>query len=183
MGWLGGFFGNTPMNREAIQMLQRGNTADVRPFMRLFGIKPVGLAEWLSAHPAQRADRWYAALYFLRPALRLSIASLWILIAIVSVFVFPVEQSHDILARSGISDRLATIMLYAASVVDLLLGLATLLTYRIRLVGLLQIAVILLYTVIISLTQPELWTHPFGPISKNIPIIAAIAVMMALEKK
>ncbi|MBK6611394.1 MAG: hypothetical protein IPG29_11030 [Sphingobacteriales bacterium] len=37
---------------------------------------------------------------------------------------------------------------------------------------LLQLLFIVVYTIIISILAPQHWLHPFGPISKNIPLLA-----------
>ena len=83
----------------------------------------------------------------------------------------------------GIPSVLAPVTLYSASLFDFLLGLATLAGYRIKIVGILQILMIALYTVIISIGLPEQWIHPFGPISKNLPLLVSILIMMVLEKR
>jgi hypothetical protein len=38
----------------------------------------------------------------------------------------------------------------------------------------LQIAVVLVYTLIISAFMPQLWLEPFGPVAKNVPILALL---------
>lgn len=180
---LGGFLGNTPMTREAVAMLRRGNTADVTPFIHQFAFEPMAFEDALKKTPAQQADYWYAGLFFLKPLLRLTIAFVWIFTGIVSVFFFPVEESYAMLARAGITGYWAPIMLYGAATTDVALGLATLLAYRMSLVGTIQIAVIVLYTAIITFSQFEQWLHPFGPVSKNIPLIVATLIMMVLERQ
>lgn len=182
-GYLGGFLGNTPMTKESIQMLRRGNTADVTPFVNQFGFMPTSFADYLKNTPSQQADRWHAGLYFLKPLLRLSIAFLWIITGIISAFVFPVEQSYTMLEKAGITGYWGPVMLYGAAATDLVLGLATLMAYRISLIGLIQIAVIVLYSIIITFSQPDLWIHPFGPVSKNVPLIFATFIMLVLERK
>lgn len=182
-GYFGGFLGNAPMTKESIQMLRRGNTADATHFIRQFGFIPISFEESLKRTPSQQADCWHARLYFLKPLLRLSIAFLWCYTGVVSAFVFPVDQSYFMLSKAGITGFFASAMLYGAAAIDVALGIATLIRYRLQLVGLIQIAVIILYTIVISLSQPEYWVHPFGAISKNIPLIVAIMVMLALEKK
>lgn len=182
-GYFGGFMGNAPMTKESIEMLRRGNTAEVEPFVAQFGFVPTSLEDSLRNVPPQQADRWHAGLYFLKPLLRYTIAFLWIYTAIVSAFVFPVEQSYIMLEKAGITGLWAPVMLYGAAVTDFALGMATLMAYKIKLTACLQVAVIVLYSIIISFSQPELWVHPFGPISKNIPIIIATFIMIVLEKK
>lgn len=183
VGRLGGFLGNTPLTTEAIQMLRKGNTADVTPFVKRFGFVPVSFEQSLFEDPAQQSDRWHAALYFLKPLLRLSIAFLWIFTGFVSAFAFPVEQSYAMLEKAGLTGVWGPVVLYGAAATDLVLGLATLMAWHIRRVGLVQLAVIILYSIIITFTQPDQWLHPFGPVSKNIPLIVATLIMIVLEKK
>lgn len=182
-GRVGGFLGNTLMTKESMQMLRKGNVADVTPFVKQFGFQPISFEQALANTPAQQADRWHAGLYFLKPLLRFSIAFLWIFTGIVSAFVFPIEQSYAMLAKVGITGFWAPLMLYGAAATDVALGVATLMAYRLRLVVLIQIAVIMLYSIIITFSQPEQWLHPFGPVSKNIPLIVATLTMLVLEKK
>jgi len=182
-GRIGGLLGNTPMTQEAIQMLQKGNTADVTPFVNQFGFKPMGFAESLKQAPAQQTDYWQSGLFFLKPLLRVSIAFVWIFTGIISAFVFPVTQSYAMLAEVGISGIWAPIMLYSAAAMNIALGMATLFAYQISLTGFIQISVMMLYTIIITFSQPEQWIHPFGPISKNIPLIIATLIMIVLERK
>jgi peptidoglycan/LPS O-acetylase OafA/YrhL len=68
-------------------------------------------------------------------------------------------------------------------VLDLLLGLATILVPAGRrgIVWAAQLLLIAGYTVLITLFLPEYWLHPYGPITKNVPLLAAIALLWALE--
>ncbi len=180
---IGGFMGNTPMSTEAVQMLRNGNTADATAFIKQFGFTPASFEESLARTPSQQSDCWHAGLYFLSPLLRIMIAFLWIFTGIVSAFVFPVEQSYAMLAKAGIEGIWAPVMLYGAAATDFVLGIATLMAYRLSLVGSIQITIMLLYSVIITFSQPEQWIHPFGPVSKNLPLIIATAMMIALERR
>jgi uncharacterized protein YbjT (DUF2867 family) len=171
---------------ETLDMLLRGNTADVQPFVRATGVQPRRLGEALAATPSLQQDRWHARLYFLRPLLRLSIAFVWLVTGVISAFVYPVEASYALLARVGIPHSgawgwLAPLALYGASLLDFMLGLATLFRYRIRLVGIVQIVVLTGFSVIIAFGLPEFWLHPFGPLIKNFPLAAATLVMIAIE--
>jgi hypothetical protein len=71
--------------------------------------------------------------------------------------------------------------LYAAAALDLGLGAATLLMQRRRLLWLAQFVLILIYTIIISFKLPEFWLHPYGPILKNLPLLACIALLYRCE--
>ena len=84
--------------------------------------------------------------------------------------------------RLGLHGGWASLMLYGAAGLDLALGVATLVWHR-RLLWVLQGGLILLYTVLISLYLPDFWLHPFGPILKNVPMLAAIWMLWAFEKE
>jgi hypothetical protein len=45
-----------------------------------------------------------------------------------------------------------------------------------------QIGLILFYTLFLSMTLPQLWLNPFGPLTKNIPILALIVTLMIIEE-
>jgi len=180
---LGGFLGDTPMNGDAVAMLQRGNTGEVAQFVDTFSFLPKSLEQVLQETPAQESDRWHGGLYFLRPLLRLGIAFVWLFTGLISAFVIPLETSYGLLAKAGIAGIWAPITLYGAAAVDILLGLAVLGRVRGGLTGTLQILLILIYTLIITFSQPEQWLHPFGPVTKNAPMIAAVLVWMVLERR
>jgi hypothetical protein len=164
-------------------MLRQGNTADVAQFIARFGFTPKSMDQILADQPAQQADRWHARLYFLAPLLRFSIAFLWLYTGFVSAFIYPIDQSYKLLAQVGIAGLGLPIMLYGAIATDLLLGMATLFAYRLQLVALLQISVILIYSSTILIWLPEHWLHPFGAMSKNLPLLVAIAIMLVMDRR
>jgi hypothetical protein len=180
---LGDLIPGSFVTTQALSMLLRGNTADPGPFIRATGVRPRRLSDALRSAPSGEPDRWHARLYFVKPLLRWSIAFVWIVSGIISAIVYPREASYALLARAGLDGAFAPWALYAAAGLDILLGVATLLRYRLGLTGAVQIAVILGYSAIIAAALPEFWIHPFGPLTKNAPLIAATMAMMALEPK
>jgi cell division protein FtsW (lipid II flippase) len=74
-------------------------------------------------------------------------------------------------------------MLYGAAGFDLALGLGTLLLARRRWLWLLQIVLILFYSVVIAWKLPEFLLHPYGPLTKNLPMLAAIWLLYELEER
>ena len=68
-----------------------------------------------------------------------------------------------------------------AAALDIALGVAIYLVRRRRWLWRMQIALILGYSAIIAVWLPELWLHPFGPLLKNLPMLAAILVLHELE--
>lgn len=168
------------LDPDALRMLDRGNTADPGPTLRLLGRPARSIASFI-VEP--RAERARAKLDWLLPPLRWAIVVVWIFTAIVSGFVYPVEDSLALLARTGIPESLQALMLYGASALDLLFGLGILLLKRRRWLWLAQLALIGFYTVVIGLKLPEFLVHPYGPLTKNLPMLAAIWLLYELDGK
>jgi hypothetical protein len=166
------------LDPEALRMLDRGNTDDPGPTLRLLG-RPARPISSFVLDP--RAERARAKLDWLLPILRISIALVWILTAIVSAFVYPAADSYELLARTGIPPELQPLMLYGASAFDMLLGLGILLLKRRRWLWLAQLGLIGFYTIVIAFRLPEFLVHPYGPLTKNLPMLAAIWLLYQLE--
>ena len=96
---------------------------------------------------------------------------------------YPIEDSYKLLTATGINGIWLPIMLYSASVLDGMLGIATWVGYRMRLVVGLQLLLIISYMAILSWTLPAFWIHPFGPMTKNLPLIIATLIMLVLEEE
>jgi uncharacterized protein YbjT (DUF2867 family) len=171
------------LNKQSLAMLQRGNTAEADGFAAFLGRSPTSLEQFLRAAPVSQAERWHARLYFLRPLLTLSIAMVWLWTGWISAFVYPAEESYRMLSRVGIEGGLAPVVLYGASLADFVLGLALLFRWRLRQVVAVQIAIMLAYTGVISIFLPEYWLHPFGPLIKNLPLLAATLIMLIIEEE
>lgn len=168
------------LDRETLAMLESGNTADAAATRQLLGREPRDVQAFVD--PRYRdATRREAQLVWLLPLLRFSIAAVWIWTGIVSLGLYPIEESHALLARVGVSTTLAPLLLYGAALLDFAFGIATLALPKRRFLWLAQIALIVGYTAIISIKLPEFWLHPFGPILKNIPMVVGIYVVYVLE--
>ena len=178
-----GRLSSAPLSADAIRMLNRGNIAEIQPFIDEFGYQSKSVKQAFNDTPAIQADRWYAELYLLNPLLRFAIAFVWIYTGIISAFFYPLENSYQMLSRVGISADWQAVTLYTASGLNILLGITILFSYRIVLLGMVQLLIITIYTVLISLFLPEYWLHPFGPLSKNIPLIVSILIMITLAKR
>jgi hypothetical protein len=170
------------LDREALSMLDRGNTADPATTTRLLGRPPRPVASFVTEPDAERAR---AKLDWLLPPLRWTVVVVWLWTAIVSSVVYPAELSYDLLARTGIPPGLRPLMLYGASAFDLAMGLGILFLPRRgrRWLWLAQLALIGFYTVVIALKLPEFLVHPYGPLIKNLPMLAAIWLLYELDGK
>jgi uncharacterized protein YbjT (DUF2867 family) len=169
------------LDSASLGMLERGNTADPRATRQILGRDPRAVAQFI-APGERRLVRQAAQLQWLLPLLRGAVAILWIVTGIVSLAVYPIADSYALLARTGITGRAAPLALGAAGLLDIALGVASLAVRR-RWVWWAQIALVLGYTLIITWRLPEYWAHPYGPILKNIPILAALLLLAQLEER
>ena len=167
------------LDEDALRMLNRGNTGDPAAITRLLGRSPRPIAAFIG-NP--RAERSLAKLGWLLPLLRWSIVAVWIATAIVSFGLYPVEQSYALLARTGIEPALQPLMLYGAASFDLLLGLGIAFLPRRRRLWLAQLGLIGFYTIVIAWKLPEFLLHPYGPLTKNLPMLAAIWLLYELDE-
>lgn len=176
---VGGRLPGALLDADALRMLDRGNTGDPGPLTQLLGRPLTPIAAFITD---PRAERRLARLDWLLPVLRWSIVVVWIATAIVSFGLYPVEQSYDLLARTGIPPELQPLMLYGAATFDLLLGLGIAFLPRRRWLWRAQLALIGFYTVVIAIKLPEFLLHPYGPLTKNLPMLAGIWLLYELEE-
>ncbi|MCC2972885.1 SDR family oxidoreductase [Massilia sp. IC2-476] len=168
------------LDEDALRMLDRGNAGDPSMTTRLLGHAPRPVQDFIRAPGAERSR---AKLGWLLPILRLSIVAVWIITAIVSYGLYPVEASYELLGRTGIPAELQPLMLYGAATFDLALGLGILFLKKRRWLWLAQLGLIGFYTVVIAIKLPEFLLHPYGPLTKNLPMLAAIWLLYELEKE
>ncbi|MBX3626752.1 MAG: NAD-dependent epimerase/dehydratase family protein [Rhizobacter sp.] len=169
------------LDGDSLAMLERGNTAPADDTTALLGHPPRGVEAFIPPETA-RSTGVMAQLSWLLPLLRVSVALVWIVTGVLSLGVYPVEDSYALLARLDVRGALAPLLLYGAAALDLALGVLTLTLRQHRhALWLAQLGLILGYMVLITWRLPEFWLHPYGPILKNLPMLAAIAVLMALE--
>jgi uncharacterized protein YbjT (DUF2867 family) len=170
------------LDSETAAMLLAGNAAPDNGLPPLLQRDPLSPRAFVAPATRETARR-EAVLDLWLPVLRVALALMWVWTAVVSFGLYPVEDSYALLARVGLQGAIATMALYGAAVLDLVLGalsLAAPARWR-RWVWLAQIALIGGYTVLITFFLPEYWLHPYGPILKNLPILAAIGLLWALE--
>ena len=168
------------LDRDALKMLDHDNSADATLTANLIGHPPRPVSAFIQDAECERAR---AKLGWLLPVLRYAIAAVWIITAIVSLGLYPIEDSLALLAQAGVPPELQLPALYGAAGLDLLLGLGTLFLPRRRWLWVTQLGLIGVYSVVIALKLPEFLVHPFGPLIKNLPLLAAIWLLYHLEDK
>ncbi|HEX3098707.1 MAG TPA: NAD(P)H-binding protein [Usitatibacter sp.] len=177
---IGDLAGGT-LNSTAWAQLEHGNTGDAAAYARQSGLSPLGWRAALARHPAHAQDRWHARLYFVRPLLRIALALLWIAsglvgAAAVATWSGPVAQALGVSGGSGAA------LLGFSCLLDIVLGTLVLARWKPAVLAALQAAVVIGYTAVAGIVQPALWLDPFGPLLKNLPVLAAIAALAAIEE-
>lgn len=180
---LGDLIPYSSLNSTSYKMLMQNNITgeeETAKFHKAIGFEPRNFPDGLFSQPSTVQDRWHARLFFLRPLLQYSIAFVWLWTAICSLF-FSKTHSLDLLATVGIPSGWQSGLFYAACAVDALLGIALFIGYKLKVIGWLQIFILLTYTAIITVKLPALWMDPLGSIAKNIPLLIATLTFLAME--
>jgi len=102
--------------------------------------------------------------------MRYTLATVWLVTGVLSLGIYPRQDSLELLAHAGLHGNAALAALYGSALLDIVLGLLTL-AYPVRTLWRAQASLIVAYTAIISIFLPWYWLHPFGPILKNLPIL------------
>ncbi|KQW87914.1 hypothetical protein ASC94_25825 [Massilia sp. Root418] len=155
-----------------------GNTAGPEAMRALLDGRP--LRE--PAGFATSGQKPVAVLAWAMPLAAMVMAALWLWTAYVSWFAWPHTDSIAWLTACGIPAAWGEATLAAASLLDAAIGCALLLRRR-RWLWPLQAALVGGYTVAMSFCLPGFWLHPFGPLSKNLPILVLLLAMWRLEQR
>ncbi|MGS0894810.1 SDR family oxidoreductase [Burkholderia stagnalis] len=176
-------FGALPgalLTRDTWTMLRGGNTGDPAAAAAVLGRPPRGIRTFVGADAA--ALRRDALAMWRRPLLLAALAIVWIWTAIASAFVHPLNDSLALLAPAHLTGLPARVALRAACALDFALGVATVAAPSRRLWAA-QIVLIVAYSAVIAVTMPGLLAEPFGPVLKNIPILAILLILFAEEER
>lgn len=176
LGW------RPPMRTNAAREITRGATGDPQPWKAATGIEPEGLAAALAANPATVQDRWFAGLYFIKPATFAVLPFFWIMTGIISLTTG--WQSGVQLLISTAMGAVAAPLVIAGAVADMVIGLliAFRRTARLGLWG--AIGVCVFYTLAGTVLRPDLWNEPLGPLMKILPIfLLHLVALVILEER
>nr|WP_175801349.1 SDR family oxidoreductase [Burkholderia anthina] len=176
---LSGAIPGAMLTRDTWTMLRGGNTGDPAAITAVLGRAPRGLRTFIGADAA--VLRHDALAMWRRPLLLGALAIVWIWTAIVSAFVHPRSDSLAMLAHAHLTGLPALIALYAACALDCAFGVATVVAPSRRLWAA-QGALIVAYSAVIAVTMPALLAEPFGPVLKNVPILAILLILFADEE-
>lgn len=115
-------------------------------------------------------------------ALRLSMAFLWLLSGITSM-IWGRTIGEELLLSVGLNSWQVAGFIYGGSFLDVVLGIWLLLGWQLHTCIKLQLAVILVYSLLLSVVATEFWLHPFGPLSKNIPLLVLLWLGLSIHRE
>ena len=154
-------------------------TGDGAGFRQATGVVPRRLDEILSDRPSGSQDLWHARLFLLRPLLRMALALLWTVSGLVGLLAEPAAYES---VAGALRAAVAPVAI-AFGLVDLAIAGALVRGWRLKLMADVQTAVVVGYTLGLSLLAPALWSDPFGALLKNVPILFLVLVHRVLEEE
>jgi uncharacterized protein YbjT (DUF2867 family) len=172
LGW------RSPARSTAFAQLAAAPRGDPGPWMAATGIRPMSFADILAAHPATVQDRWFARLYFLRPAAIACLSAVFIVTGLVSLGPGWTE-AHALLAPARLPPWAAAGVVLGGAWLDLALGAALLVRRltRVTLIAMLWLTVA--YLIIANLLDVSLWADPLGRLTKTIPLMLLMLFALA----
>ncbi|MBN8923688.1 MAG: epimerase [Rhodanobacter sp. 68-29] len=186
--WLaacGDLLGDGPLGRTTMRMLERGNTGATHASAQLrdrLGVAPRTLLHALDETPSHVQDRWHARLYFWLPTLRILMAVLWIGSGVTG-WLTSLADMQALTSGGMLSGDTLVMLARLTGTADLLLGVLCLLHWRSRLVLGAMLLMLLGYTLGVGTLWPAQWLEPFGGLLKNLPLIAALAILLATDER
>lgn len=179
VGRLGDALKLGPISSTFLAMLDAGAVAKTSPEIQT----PLrGFTEFVWHRPAGTQDIWHARLYFLAHLARLALALLWLGSGLVGVF-YPAEAILSLPAAQDLPDMFALALARGGGLIDLLIGLAVFRGWHPKLWGLVQLGMVLAYTLGLTVLDPALWALPFGGVLKNLPILVIILIHMIFAEE
>ena len=113
---------------------------------------------------------------------RAVLAIIWLVTGILSLGVFPQQESLALLKQAGLHGTDALVALYGAAGLNIVLGVLTV-VYPTRMLWRVQAMLVLAYSVIITFSLPQYWLHPFGAILKNLPVLLLLWLLHQYNEK
>ena len=179
VGRIADHLGGGPLSKTAIRQLEVGNAGNGADFAEAIDFAPAPMRTWLARRPSSVQDKWHARLYFLRPLLRWTLGLSWVAAGVIGVFA--AADAADRILRVFGWESAAVALRWLTCLLDVIVGIAVLARLRPSFVFGLQAAIIVGYTIVISIAIPTLWLDPFGALVKNAVFLALVGVVAVLE--
>lgn len=163
--------------RDTLRLLERGNTCTHNAAASLLGRAPTALATGLAITPPRPlVDLRVVLSPAVAWALRVSLAAMWIVTAVVSALMPVGSGVLDLLARCGFVGAAGVAMLVASCTLNTTLGVLTLTRPSAWLYAV-QAGAVLGYTGTAAWFMPELTLDHCGPLLKNLPVLMVVVLL------
>lgn len=177
--------GRGPLGATMWRMLRRGNVtaADAGDRLRAaFGVAPQSLEQALARQPSQVQDRWQAQLYFLAPALKWAVVTLW-LISAWAGWSTPASTIEAMAAGTPLASWQPVPLARLGGALDAALGLWLLSGWRPRAAVAAMIALVFAYTASLGIGLPRAWLDPLGGLAKNLVLLPALGMLWVMTDR
>lgn len=176
--WLAYLGWQSPISTTARKEIVRGAVGDSEPLAKL-GLRPRSLAAELSRQPASVQERWFAAMYVIKPALFIVVALFWILTGVIALGP-GWHYGMGLMAEGGVTEEIAALTVVAGAAADIIIGLMIAYRPTARYGLWAAILIALAYAIIGTILVPRLWADPLGPMLKIWPVIMLHLVALAI---
>jgi hypothetical protein len=180
-GWIGDLFKMGPISRTSIAQIKTGVLADTTAMTEQIKATPRPFNQFINTRPVGTSDLWHARLYLMKPAVRLTLAFLWLVSGILGLLL--PSDTFLPLIDTALPDAALVAMARAGGVIDLLIALALMRDWWPKRINQLQFAMVLGYTIAFTVLNPALWLLPLGGLLKNIPILMFLLIHAILQKE
>lgn len=106
----------------------------------------------------------------------LAIVFIWVWSGVSSLIAL--DESYSLMTSITSNHQLATGLILSGSFADIILGLGVIKKTIRKKILILQLLFMITYMLILTVFEPFYWIHPFGVLSKNIPIIALTCYLL-----
>lgn len=112
--------------------------------------------------------------------LRAGVAAIWITEGLLPKILFPQAMERDVVARTGLVPMDPALFLVGMGLLEIVAGVLTpvLQGPLLRALLIAELGALVLLPVLVSMHEWRLWVDPFGPLTKNLPILAATLVVL-----
>ncbi|WP_254428613.1 SDR family oxidoreductase [Ruegeria atlantica] len=161
LGW------RSPLRSNAMTVMGEGVVGDPEPYRAATGRSLAPLPQVYAGLTCAREHRLVARMSLLMPLVVAALSLFWLLSGFFGLIGLP--KATSVLTGAGWSTGMAVASVLFWSLVDIFLGLAILWRPWAARACLAQVAVALFYLLAASLTVPDLWLDPLGPLIKILP--------------
>jgi len=174
LGW------RSPMRTTSIAQLAAGVTGDPGPAKAALGLEPRTLDGLLAGWPSGVQERWFARLYFIKPAALITLAAYWTASGLISLTVGFTAAVRALSPQ--LPHTVSVTLVIGGSIIDLAIGagIAVRRTSMLALQGALLVSAA--YLAAGSILRPDLWSDPFGPLLKILPTALLAIVALAITE-